>query len=137
MLVSLPNNLLPFVFDPTDSTLEIHSQVVHPLGLHHLGDLCLIRHLCPDHRLKTKVRVRTLIPWFHRNQPLQGRLLLSQNLMIFMPLRHLPQDLLLRMLWTPHMDSLILTQIPSMIRSRSFGRIGMIHLLHHGLDIII
>ena len=36
------------------------------------GDLCLDRHLCPDHRLKIKAKVRTLIPWFHKNQPLQG-----------------------------------------------------------------
>ena len=41
---------------------------VHPSGLHHLGDMCLIRHLCPGHRLKTRAKVRTLIPWFHHNQ---------------------------------------------------------------------
>ena len=43
------------------------------------------------------------------NQPLQGRLLLSQNLMIFMYLRHLPQNLLPG-IQTPRTDSLILTQ---------------------------
>ena len=40
---------------------------VRHLGLHHLGDLCLIRHLCPDHCLKTRAKVGTLIPWFCQN----------------------------------------------------------------------
>ena len=113
---------------------------VHPSGLHHLGDMCLIRHLCPDHHLKTKARVGTLIPRFCWNQPLQGQLILSQSLMTFMPLRHLPWDLLLRMFQTPRTDFLILTRILMvliyMIRSKSFTRIGMTHLLHHRLDII-
>ena len=45
---------------------------VRPLGLHHLGDLCLTRHLRPNHCLKTEAKVRTLIPRFCWNQPLQG-----------------------------------------------------------------
>ena len=93
-------------------TMRMGMMGVHPLGLHHLGDLCLTRHLCPDHHLKTKARVGTLIPWFHQNQPLQGRILLSQNLMISMSLGHLPRDLLLKMIWTPCMDFLILIQTP-------------------------
>ena len=118
-------------------TMRMGMMEVYPPGLHHLGDPCLTRHL-PDHHLKTRARVRTLIPWFRWNQPLQGRLTLSWNLMIFTSLRHLPQDLLLRMLRTPHMDSLILTLILlCMIRNRSFMRIGMTHLVHHGLDTII
>ena len=54
-----------------------------------------------------------------RNQPLQGQLLLSQNLMISRSLRHLPQDLLQRKIWTPPMDFLIPIQalvMNSMIR---------------------
>ena len=111
---------------------------MHPLSQHHLGDMCLTRHLCPDHRLKTRAKVRTLISWFCQNQPLQGQLLLSQSLMTFMPQRHLPRDLLLRMLWTPRTDFLIPTQILvasiCMIRSKSFTRTRLIPLLHHRLD---
>ena len=40
---------------------------MHPSGLHHLGDMCFIRHLCLDHRLKTRAKVETLIPQFHWN----------------------------------------------------------------------
>ena len=61
--------------------------------------------------------------------------------MTFMPLRHLPRDLLLRMLWTPHTNFLILVPaldtLISMIRSKFYTRIGMTHLLYHRLDIII
>ena len=114
---------------------------VHPSGLHYLGDMCLIGHLCPDHCLKTRAKVRTLIPQFRWNRFLQGQLLLSQSLMTSMPLRHLPQDLLLRMIRTPHTDFLIPTQILvasiCMIRGKSFTRIRLIHLLHHGLDMTI
>ena len=110
---------------------------VHPSGLHHLEDLCLIRHLCLDHRLKTRAKVGTLIPQFHWNQPLQGRLLLSWNLMISISLRHLPQDLLLKMIQTPHMNFLILIQTPMihlcMIKSKSHMGIWMI--AHQEFDI--
>ena len=78
-------------------TMRIGMMGVHPSGLHHLGDMCLIRHLCLDHHLKTKAKVETLIPRFRQNQPLWDQLLLSQSLMTFMPLRHLAQDLLLRL----------------------------------------
>ena len=44
---------------------------VHPLGQHHLGDICLTRHLRP-YCLKTKAKVRAQIPRFRRNQPLEG-----------------------------------------------------------------
>ena len=121
-------------------TMGMGMMRVHPSGLHCLGDMCLIRHLCLDHRLKTRAKVRTLIPQFHWNQPLQGRLILSQSLMIFMPLRHLPREPPLGMFLTPCTDFLILTQtlvaLIYMIRSKSFTRTRMIHLLHHGLDII-
>ena len=40
---------------------------VCPLGLHHLLGVCLIRHLRPDHCLKTKAKARTLIPQFLQN----------------------------------------------------------------------
>ena len=121
-------------------TMRIGMMGVHPLGLHHLGDMCLIRHLRPDHHLKTKAKVETLIPRFCQDQPLWDQLLLSQSLMTFMPLRHLPWDLLLRMIWIPCTDFLIPTQVlnPSiyMIKDKSFTRIRLTHLLHHGLDII-
>ena len=63
----------------------------------------------PRPQPKTKTKAGTLIPQFHKNQPLQGQLLLSWNLMISMLLRHLPQDFLPE-IRTPHMDSLILIQ---------------------------
>ena len=81
-------------------------------------------------------KVGTLIPQFHWNQLLQGQLLLSQNLMISMSLRHLPQDLLLKMIWTPCMDSLILIQallILSMIQRGSIMEILMV--VHQEFDI--
>ena len=53
-------------------TMRMGMMGVCLLRLHHLGDLCLIRHLCTDHCLKTKAKVGILIPWFHQNQPLQG-----------------------------------------------------------------
>ena len=117
-------------------TMRMEMMRVHPLGLHHLGNLCPIRHLRPDHHLKTRAKVRTLIPQFHWNQPLQGQLPLSQSLKISTSLRHLPQDLLPK-IQTPRTDFLILTRIPFMIRSRSFGRIRTTYLLHHRLDTII
>ena len=93
-----PNNVLftavQALFDETltflQKTMRMGIMGVHHLCLHHLGDSCPHRHLCLDHRLKTKAKARTLIPWFHLNQPLQGRLLLSWNLMISKSLRHLP-----------------------------------------------
>ena len=110
-------------------TMRIGMMGVHCLHLHHLGDLCLTRHL-PDHCLKTRAKVGTLIPLFHWNQPLQSRLLLSRNLTIFMPLRHFPQDLLLKLIWTPRMDFLILIQTPvihfCMITSKSCMGIWMV-----------
>ena len=118
-------------------TMRMGMMGVHPPGLHHLGDMCLIRHLCLDHCLKTRAKVRTLIPWFCQNQPLQGQLVLNQSLMTFMPLRHLPRDLPLGMFPTPHTDFLIPTQILIyMIRNRSFMRIGMTRLVHQRLDTI-
>ena len=48
-------------------TMRMGMMGVHPSGLHHLGDMCLIRHLCLDHRLKTRAKVETLIPQFHWN----------------------------------------------------------------------
>ena len=89
-------------------TMRMGMMGVHPPGLHHLGDMCLIRHLCLDHCLKTRAKVETLAPQFRWNQPLQGQLLLSLHLMTFMSLRHLPRDLPLGMILTPHMDFLIL-----------------------------
>ena len=55
-----------------------------PFGPAPPGRHVLIRHLCLDHPLKTSARVETLIPWFRRNQPLQGQLLLSHRLTTFM-----------------------------------------------------
>ena len=78
-----------------------------PLGQHHLGDMCLIRHLCLDHCLEIKAKARTLILWCQKHQPLQELLLRSWSLMISMSLRHLPQEPLV-VLQTPHMDSSIL-----------------------------
>ena len=117
-------------------TMRMGMMGMHPLGQHHLGDMCLTRHFHLNHRLKTKVKVETLIPWFCWNQPLQGRLLLNHCLTIFMPLRHLPGDLPLGMILIPCINSLILILLISisMIREQSFMRTEKIHLLHHKLD---
>ena len=90
-------------------TMRMGMMGVHPSGLHHLGDMCLIRHLHLDHCLKTRAKDETLIPRFCQNQPLQGQLLLSHRLTTFMFPRHLSGDLPLGMIPTPRMDSLILT----------------------------
>ena len=63
----------------------------------------------PRSQPKNQGKGQNLMPRFHLNQPLQGRLLLSQNLMISMSLRHVPQDLHPE-IWTPCMDFLILIQ---------------------------
>ena len=114
-------------------TMRMGMMGVHPLGQHHLGDVCLIRHLHPYH-LKTRAKVRTLIPQFCQNWPLQGRLLLSHCLTTFMHLIHLPGDLLQGMILIPCTVFSIQTPLISisMIREQFFTRTEMIRLLHHG-----
>ena len=74
-------------------TMRMGMMGVHPSGLHHLGDMCLIRHLRFNHCLKTRAKVKTLIPWFRWDQPLQDQLLLSSCPMTFTYVPKTPSQL--------------------------------------------